>query len=83
MKPKPRWRGKRLEIIEAAPLPEKGIFTLGQVVALSQEGAASGVTTGEGILGVVKVQFEGKRVMPAIEFIRGQRQFIGATLPLS
>ncbi|MFQ5996284.1 MAG: methionyl-tRNA formyltransferase [Dehalococcoidales bacterium] len=78
-----RWRGKRLEIIEAMPLPGEVPFTVGQVVALHQEGAGFGVNTGEGILGVLKVQLEGKRAMPAAEFVRGQRQFIGTVIPSS
>jgi methionyl-tRNA formyltransferase len=43
-------------------------------------GAAFGVATGKGILAVLKVQLEGKRVMSAVEFLRGQRQLIGAIL---
>jgi len=65
------------------PLPGKGSLEVGQVVALNREGAAFGVITGDGILGVLKVQLEGKRAMPAAEFVRGQRQFIGAVLPSS
>ena len=78
-----RWGGKRLEIIEAVPLPEGGSLAVGQVVALNKEGAAFGVNTGDGILSVLKVQLEGKQAMPAAEFVRGQRQFIGAVLPSS
>jgi len=82
-----RWQGKRLEIIEAVPLPEEGALKVGQVVALTplREGpkAAFGVYTGNGILGVLKVQLEGRRAISADEFLRGQRQFIGAILPLS
>jgi len=74
------WQGKRLEIIEAVPLPGEGDFEVGQVVALSKGRAAFGVGTGDGVLGVLKVQLEGKRAMPAAEFLRGQRQFIGAVL---
>ena len=76
-----RWGGKRLEIIEAISLSGKGTLAVGQVVALNKERAAFGVNTGEGILGVLKLQLEGKRAMPAAEFLRGQRQFIGAVLP--
>jgi methionyl-tRNA formyltransferase len=76
-----RWSERRLEIIEAMPLPGKRTLAAGQVVALNKERAAFGVNTGEGILGVLKVQLEGKRAMPADEFLRGQRQFIGAVLP--
>ncbi len=78
------WRGKQLKITEAVPLPEEGAFEVGQVVALSngvgESNAAFGINTGDGILGVLKVQLEGKRAMSAAEFFRGQRQFIGAIL---
>jgi methionyl-tRNA formyltransferase len=52
-------------------------------VALNREETGFGVNTGEGIFGGLKVQLEGKRAMPAIEFVRGQRQFIGMVLPSS
>ena len=81
-----RWQGRQLKIIEAVPLPAERTLELGQVVALTsatESKAAFGVSTGEGILGVLKVQLEGKRAMSAAEFLRGQRQFIGAILPLS
>jgi methionyl-tRNA formyltransferase len=78
-----RWSGRRLEIIEAMLLPGKRALAVGQVVALDKERAAFGVNTGEGILGVLKVQLEGKRAMLASEFLRGQRQLIGAVLPSS
>ena len=82
-----RWQGKQLKIIEAVPLPEERALKVGQVVALTPLGerakAAFGVYTGDGILGVCQVQLEGRRAMSAAEFLRGQRQFIGAILPLS
>lgn len=80
-----RWRGRQLKIIEAVPLPEETTVEVGRVVALTPtaEGAKAvfGVYTGDGILGVCQVQLEGKRAMSAAEFLRGQRQFIGAILP--
>ncbi len=82
-----RWQGRQLQLIEAVPLPQEGTLDAGQVVALTptsgEAEAAFGVGTGDGILGVVKVQLEGKRAMSAAEFLRGQRQFIGAILPLN
>ena len=75
------WRGKQLKIMEAVPLPKEGTFEVGQVVALHEGGAAFGVHTGDGILGVLKVQLEGKRAMSAAEFLRGQREFSGMILP--
>ena len=77
------WQGKQLKIIEAVPLPGEEALERGRVVAPSKEGVAFGVGTGDGILGVSGVQLEGKRAMPAAEFLRGQRQFIGAILPSS
>jgi len=82
-----RWQGKRLEITEAVPVsvPEETTLAAGQVVALTPAAGelptAFGLQTGDGILGIVKVQLEGKRALSAAEFLRGQRQFIGAILP--
>lgn len=76
-----RWRGKQLKIIEAVPLAEKAVSGAGRVVALPGHEAVPGVGTGDGILGVLRVQLEGKRAMPAAEFLKGQRDFIGAVLP--
>jgi len=81
-----RWRGRQLKVIEAVPLPAIRALEVGQVVALTpavESKAAFGVSTGEGILGVLRVQLEGKRAMSATEFLRGQRQFLGVILPLS
>jgi len=75
-----RWRGKSLKIIEAAPLAGEQATGTGRVVALDSK-AGFGVCTGDGVLGVLKIQLEGKRVMSAGEFLRGQREFIGEVLP--
>ncbi len=76
-----RWQGKQLKIIEAAPISGDGTLEAGRVAALAKEGLAFGIHTGDGILGVSKVQLEGKRAMTAAEFLRGQREFIGTILP--
>jgi len=78
-----KWRGKQLKIIEAVPLTSETRLEAGCVVALTpaREGALFGIYTGDGILGVLRVQLEGKQAMSAAEFLRGQKQFIGATLP--
>jgi len=81
-----RWRGRQLKIIEAVPLTGERTFKAGRVVepASVPEGskAAFGVYTGDGVLGVSRVKLEGKRAISAAEFLRGQREFIGAVLPL-
>ncbi len=74
-----KWRGKLLKIIEAEPLSQEADAVTGLVVALP--GAGLGVSTGDGVLRLLAVQLEGKRVMTADEFLRGQRQFVGAVLP--
>ena len=77
------WRGKQLKILEAVPLPGEGSLEVGEVVALTRKesGIAFGINTGDGVLGVLRVQMEGKRGVSSAEFLRGQRQFIGAILP--
>lgn len=73
------WRGKQLKIIEAVPWAAENGVEAGQVLALKDGGF--GVATGDGILGVLRVQLEGKRAMSAAEFLRGQPQLIGSVLP--
>ncbi len=75
------WQGRQLKIIEAVPLPGEETLEVGQVVALNHGGVVVGVNTGNGILGLLRVQLEGKQAMFAAEFLRGQRQFGGAILP--
>ncbi|MCL0029389.1 methionyl-tRNA formyltransferase [Dehalococcoidia bacterium] len=73
------WQGKVLKILEAVALPPREEVGPGTVVSLSAE-VPVGVGTGEGILGLHRVQLEGKRPMPAAEFLHGQRTFIGQRL---
>jgi methionyl-tRNA formyltransferase len=73
------WRGKRLKIIEALPLPPEETAKAGQVVALASK-EAFGIATGDGVLAVLRVQLEGKQVLSAADFLRGQRDFIGSVL---
>ncbi len=75
-----RWQGKQLKILEAVPLAGEGTPKPGYVVPIKEGSAAFGITSGDGILGVIKVQLEGKKVVIAGEFLRGQRQFMGAVL---
>jgi methionyl-tRNA formyltransferase len=75
------WRGKQLKFTEAVVLNGEGTAEAGKVVALLGSEAALGIATGDGILGVLKIQLEGKRAMTAADFLRGQRDFIGSMLP--
>jgi len=76
-----KWRGKNLRIIQASVSPGEGSHTAGSVIAISEHETAVGVVTGRGVLVVSSLQLEGKRLMTASEFIRGQRDFIGSVLP--
>jgi len=76
-----RWQGKQMKIIEAVPLPGEKNAETGRVVALQKGEAGFGVNAGEGVLGVLKVQLEGKRSMSAGEFLRGQQKLVGTILP--
>jgi methionyl-tRNA formyltransferase len=78
-----RWQGKLLRIHEAVPLHKEGSTVPGLVIALETGKSPIpmvGVETGDGILGLLTVQLEGKRAIPALEFLRGQRDFEGAVL---
>jgi len=76
-----QWQGKQIKILEAIPLMGDGNVEAGKVVAVKHESAAFGIRCGNGILGVIKVQMEGKKIMTADEFLRGQKQILGAVLP--
>ena len=54
----------------------------GEVLPLvGKEGAPVAVATGEGLLGLLRLQPEAKRPQSAEEFLRGYRDFIGSRLP--
>lgn len=75
------WQGKLLKLLEAVPLHKNKDLLPGKVVALaSGQPAVVGVDTGDGILGLLRVQLEGKRALTAAEFLLGQRTFVGSTL---
>jgi methionyl-tRNA formyltransferase len=73
------WQGKQLQIkrarLWAAPAP--AAQAPGTVIS---SGKALGVQCGEGALELLEVQLEGKRSMPATDFLRGQQQIVGAVL---
>ncbi len=75
------WRGRQLKIIEATVLPGKA--DVGRVIVLPGKAAGIGIGTGDGILGVTRLQLEGRKAMTADEFLRGQREFVGTVLPFS
>jgi methionyl-tRNA formyltransferase len=75
------WRGSRLKLIKVMPLYGEKSGEPGTLIALPTPTPATvGVQTGDGVLGLVRLQMEGKRELTAEEFVRGQRDFIGSRL---
>ena len=77
-----RWQGKLLKVLDAVPLPggegtQPGAVTLLESVAP----APVGVVTRDGILGLKRVQLEGKKDVDARDFLLGHGGFVGSTLP--
>ena len=74
------WQGKQLKILASRPLPSAAGVAPGRVIDLHDRTVGFGIGTGDGVLGVVTVQMEGKKAMPAGDFLRGQRGLVGAQL---
>lgn len=74
------WDGKLIKLIETTPIDAGTTALPGTVVELSGEVAPFGVATGDGILGIRKLQLEGKKPATAGEFLHGARGFMGAVL---
>lgn len=71
------WRGRRLKILQSAPLPDwRGDAPPGTVIAPA-DGDGMAVATGEGALRLKEVQLAGKRRMDVSAFLCGQRDCIG------
>jgi methionyl-tRNA formyltransferase len=73
------WQGKQLQVKQVRLWPQP--LSAAQVPgAVFSSAKALGVQCGEGALELLEVQLEGKRSMPATDFMRGQQQIIGAVL---
>jgi methionyl-tRNA formyltransferase len=71
------WQGRRLKIWRATARTDRVPGEPGTVVRLHGDLV---VVTGEGILILHELQMEGRRPLPAADFARGQRGFVGARL---
>lgn len=75
------WEGKLLKLIEAQPLDMTFAAPAGTVVLLGgRPSMPFGIVSGAGVLGIEKLQLEGKKTATAEEFLRGARGFVGAML---
>jgi methionyl-tRNA formyltransferase len=76
------FRGKQLKIHRAIVVPSaEDTVAAGKVVALAGKQAPMGIGTGDGVLGVLELQIEGRKAMDADEFLRGRRDLIDTVLP--
>ena len=77
-----RWEGKVVKLLDTYPLPglTRGVYHPGQVVSTPLEDATPlAIATAEGLLGVYRLQMEGRRTVSAKEFLSGFPRIIGAT----
>ncbi|MCH7621002.1 MAG: methionyl-tRNA formyltransferase [Chloroflexi bacterium] len=81
------WRGqvlKLLEVTDSLNFPELNLpgvnVAPGRVVRLDVAGVPAGIGTAHGVLGLKKVQLEGRSPTAVAEFLKGYPQFIGAQL---
>jgi methionyl-tRNA formyltransferase len=71
------WNDTPLKILRAQASNQQTNAEPGQVVMLGKD---IGVATGNGTLILKEIQLAGKRAMKIEEFVRGQREFIGAVV---
>jgi len=71
------WQGRRLQIWRATARNDEAPGNPGDVVLWHNDLA---VVTGEGVLILHELQIEGRRPLPAADFARGQRGFVGTRL---
>lgn len=71
------WNGRLLKIVAARVATGPAAAAPGTVLVV---GDSAAVATGDGLLALDTVQLEGRRALPAAEFVRGQRDFVGALL---
>lgn len=83
------WQGKVLKLLDVASLPFDANgpaeangqqYQPGQVLPLELEHTPMGIVTSEGTLGLKLLQLEGRRPVPAGEFLKGYPQFLDAIL---
>jgi methionyl-tRNA formyltransferase len=73
------WAGKRMLVWRAVPVPALHGDIPGRI-SLNAAGHVT-VATGDGSLQLLELQLEGKRRLPASDFVRGQPEFVGSILP--
>lgn len=77
-----RWRGQSLRVLKGEVVQaETEGHEIGEVIpSPAQPGEGAAVVTGEGALGLSRLQLDGRRAQSTSEFLRGYRGFIGSRL---
>ena len=75
------WNGRLLKVAESTASSWSGEQEPGMVVPLTTQRGAVGVVSGVGVLELARLQLEGRRSLPASDFVRGHRDFMGSKLP--
>ncbi len=79
-----RWGGKLLKVLEGVPMGGAGPQESrpGRVASLPGGSKPSvAVVTGQGLLGLVTVQLEGRQPQTIEDFVRGYPRFLDTSLP--
>ena len=75
-----QWDGKTLKLLGVAAMPGAGHpHEPGQVISGNQETPVA-VATGDGLLGLYRLQLEGRRPVTIREFLAGYPGFVGSYL---
>ena len=77
------WEGQLLKLLDVQAMGAGDMPTghvAGDVVSLSSDDTPIGVCAAAGVLGLRRLQLEGRRPVNAAEFLRGYPQFIGSRL---
>ena len=74
-----QWEDKTLKLLDVSPLPGVGSGEQPGKVVTGDSGLPA-VLTGDGLLGLLRLQLEGRRAVTAREFLAGYPNFIGAYL---
>lgn len=75
------WEGKRIEILDAQVVGGGVMTEPGTIISLHGERCPFGISTSNGILGIVRLKLAGGSAMGAAEFLRGHSTLEGARLP--
>ena len=71
------YKGKRLKLIQIE-LITTGIYSAGRV---QLQGGRLVVGCGQGAIAIIQLQMEGKKIISANDFLLGNKEIIGSTLP--